>query len=326
MINWQKKSNKRRYQSIINRKILFSQGYDIYCQADNQTSNKIISIPHKFYNQYHILNRLIRQGIHNVLLLNDDKTILVIKHWILIIENGKIINKHRIPKGSRPTRCGICILPDKSIIYADYWSNPGCIPVNLYISKDLGESWQILWTSKENFARHIHFVCPVVNSSKYIYFGTGDYGAEPGIYKMNVDTKKIITIGKGTQKWRAVSVLQRDNKLIWGTDCEYDKNYIYSLGLDSNEIIKLAELPGPAYYSTIDKNDVMYIGTTIEDRKNHRACILKSINGKEWVIHKEFKKDIWHSKYFGYGIIEFVHGQENHEQLFYNLVGLKEIK
>jgi hypothetical protein len=181
-----------------------------------------------------------------------------------------------------------------------------------------------LWKSPPGFARHIHFVCTDLNNKEWIYFGTGDYDNEPGLYKLNIETKKIEIIGEGDQKWRAVDLIQYDNKLIWGTDCEYDQNYIFSYNLSNGHLSRIATIPGPAYYTTRDKLGNLYIGTTIEDRKKHKACILKSNDGQSWKIIKEFKKDMWHSKLFGYGVIEFIHGQENLNKLYYNLVGLKE--
>ncbi len=273
-----------------------------------------------------LLERLLRKETHNVLPISTHRYVVVIKHYILTLENGKIIHEHRINFGSRPIQRGICVLPDNSIIYGDYWSNPDRIPVNLYISRDEGKSWQTLWTSKKEFARHIHFVKPVKNEDRKIYFGTGDYNHEPGIYKMNIDTKKVTPIGEGNQKLRAVDIIQKDNQLIWGTDCEYDQNFIYSYHLNTKQITKLAPIDGPAYYTAVNKKGDMFIGTTIEDRKKHRACIYQSTDGIGWKIYKEFKKDIWSTKYFGYGVIEFIHGQENLNKLYYNLKGLKEIK
>ena len=34
-------------------------------------------------------------------------------------------------------------------------------------------------------------------------------------------------------------------------------------------------------------------------------------------------KDIFHTKYFGYGLIEFINNQKELEELIYNLNGLK---
>lgn len=271
-----------------------------------------------------LLQRLLRIGIHKVIPL-ENRLIVVIKKNVLTIENGIIINTHKIEYGSRPIHKGMCILPDKSIIYGDYWSNSERNPVNLYISRDYGESWQTLWQSEPGFARHIHFVVPVVNNPDEIYFGTGDYNNEPGIYKLNIKTKKIETIGRGAQKFRAVDLIQKDNKLIWGTDCEYDENYIYDYDLFTKQLTRLEKIEAPAYYSTVNKMGQLFIGTTIENRNKHRAIIYQSENGKYWKIYKEFKKDIWSSKYFGYGVIEFMEGQENLDELYYNLKGLKEI-
>lgn len=316
-----------RFHSFKFNRLWFSIRNRIYKSRKNEyiKNKKLVSI---IRNQGHITNtnlfsRVMRTGIHNIFPLSPERIIVIIKNYILTIKNNNIVNRYKIKYGSRPIRSDVCVLNNKQILFGDYWSNPDKEPVHLYISRDKGESWDVLWKSKAGFARHIHFVIPVVDDSKYIYFGTGDYGKDPGIYKLNIDSLKLSTIGSGLQRWRAVDLIQTNNSLIWGTDCEYDQNHIYNFDLKSGRIKKLREIPGPAYYSTMDKNHNFYIGTTVENRKKHKACILKSSDGINWEIMKCFKKDIWPAKLFGYGVIEFINGQKNLDKLYYNLRGLK---
>ena len=67
----------------------------------------------------------------------------------------------------------------------------------------------------------------------------------------------------------------------------------------------------------------MFIATTIEDRKKHKAIIYKSSNGVKWDKYIEFKKDLFHVKYFGYGTIEFINNQWELGELIYSLNGLR---
>ncbi len=139
---------------------------------------------------------------------------------------------------------------------------------------------------------------------------------------MNIESGAINKIGGGSQAWRAVSLLQTDGCLIWGSDSEDEQNYIYRYDLSKKKLTKLFLIPGPAYYSTIDKKSIFYIGTTVEDRGRHKACIYRSVDGTQWEQLRYFRKDIWHSKYFGYGTVEFITGQNNLEKLFINKKGL----
>lgn len=319
--------NKIRLHSYRFGNYWFSKGRRVYKSTSFHPKNDkklyFIDRNSSILSECNIYNRLTRSGIYNIIPINPDRVLLVTEGKIITLLNGSIINRHKIKYGNRPIKSGICVLSNGYIIYGDYWGNKSRRPVHMYISRDKGESWKVLWKSRPNFARHIHFVKPDPEDNNYIYFGTGDYGDEPGIYKLNLASKNIEIVGKGSQKWRAVDIIISKNKLIWGTDCEFGRNYIYSLNFNIRKLQEITELPGPAYYTTRDKSGNIYLGTTIENRKEHRSCIYKSSNGNNWEKIEEFKKDFWNSRLFGYGIIEFIGGQENLKSLHYNLRGLK---
>lgn len=271
-------------------------------------------------NYFKPYNRALRHGIHNFYKINDSIDCITVKRKILFYKDKKLFNTLILENGSRPLRNGI-VYKDEYIIYSEYYGNKNRNPINLYRYNFIENTKEILYTFDN--IRHIHFIQQDINNPSSIYIGTGDLDEECGVYKFDLINFDIRKIGGGSQIWRAVSILQNEKMLYWGTDDPDGRNYIMKYDLQENTLERIQEIDGPAYYSTITKNNDMFIATTIEDRKRHRAIIYKSLDGKKWDEHMEFKKDIFHTKYFGYGTVEFINNQEELEKLVYNLNGLK---
>ena len=269
-----------------------------------------------------LLNRLTRHAIHHILPLSGRSLMVVTKGRLLFLQNGAVTHTRTITRGSRPLRSGICVLPDNSIICGDYWGNPDREPVRLYISTNQGIDWDILWQSERGQTRHIHLVQPVEGYPDHIYFSTGDRDNEAALYRLHLRDRTAQTIGGGAQSWRMVSLVQHRDTLIWGSDCQYQQNHIYRFNLTTRQLEPVQTIPGPAYYSTRDRRGRLYIATTVEDRRRHQAIILSSTDGRSWDVVRTFQKDIWPPKLFGYGVVEFIEGQEKIEHLLYNLKGL----
>ena len=270
-----------------------------------------------------LLKRLLRINIFKRLSISK-YNVIVIKKKILIVNHSKKIFETPVKRGSRPLKDGVeIVLP--FLYYGEYWQNPERRPVFLY-QVNLGTGVQTIFHEFSHI-RHIHFVQQDKFDSNYLLVGTGDLNYESGIYRINIKTKDIEVIGEGSQTYRAVSIIQTKDYLFWGSDDPDGNNFIYRYNKSNGKLNKLHKLEGPAYYSATDKKERMYMATTIEDRKRHRAIIYRSTdNGENWEQYKEFKKDIWHTKYFGYGLIEFAENQKELEELSYKLTGLKEIK
>ena len=268
------------------------------------------------------LNRLLRRGIHHILPLSSKRIVAVLKGQLLFLEDGNITHARTIARGSRPLRSGICVLPDETIIYGDYWSNPERQPVEMHLSRDGGKHWDTLWKSDAGEARHIHLVQPVAGTPGKIYFSTGDRDHEANLFTLDLSSGNVKKIGGGSQTWRMVSLLQTGDRIIWGSDCEYGQNHIYHFDIATGKLEQLLDIPGPAYYSTRDSQGRFYIATTVEDRRRHQATIFTSSTGHKWSIFRTFKKDLWPAKLFGYGTVEFIDGQEKIDSLLYNLKGL----
>ena len=269
-----------------------------------------------------ILRRLLRIRIFNYIKYKNIE-VLILKKKIIFYKNLKFVKKINIDRGSRPLKSGIAIINDK-MYYGDYWSNPKKNSVNLYEVDLINFNKKIFFTF--NNIRHIHCIKEDIFKKNYLIITTGDQDSESGIYRLNLNTKKILTLGYGSQKFRTVSILQKNDKIIYGSDDHEGENYIYVIDEKTRFIKSVKKIDGPAYYSAEDKKGYLYIATTIENRKRHKAIIYFSKDcGDSWYKFKKFKKDIWNSKYFGYGIVEFPYNQHEFNELKYDLFGLEEI-
>jgi len=292
------------------RKTINGNNWELYMKIDDLN----------ILNYIELYNRALREGIHNFYKINDEIDAVVLKGEILFFRNKKLLNRLIIEKGSKPLRNEI-IFKDDKIIYSEYFGNKDREPIYVYEYDFFNNKRNILYAF--NNIRHIHFIQQDNENNDIAYIGTGDLDDECGIFRFNTRTKTIEKIGGNSQLWRAVSVLQKDNYLIWGMDSPDIQPYIVRYNLDNKNLEKLKKIAGPAHYSTIDKEGNMYIATAVEKRKEHKAVIYKSNNGTIWKEYKEYKKDIFHLKYFGFGIIEFMNNQDKVKELFINLKGLK---
>lgn len=285
-------------------------------------THPVISVPNKYArHSYDLVNRLLRQGIHNLILYSEG-CVIIVKGKLLIYRNDSLIRVINIPRGSRPLRDGITIL-ENNLFFGDYWPNNEKRDANVYRLNLISFELEIILSLK---VRHIHIVTASIKRDELI-IGTGDKDDECSMLLFNYITREKFYIGQGSQKFRAVSVIQYEENIIWGMDAPNEQNYIYSFNRDEINVKQYNRIKGPAYFSAVNKNGYLFIATTIEDKKEHRSILYCSRDfGKNWNELCEYKKDIFHEKLFGYGVIEFINGQEKLSGIHCNLINLHEKK
>jgi len=265
-------------------------------------------------------NRLTRNGIHNIIPVDNETIVVVVKKRFLVFHQKQLMVEVQIEKGSRPLRQGV-LKKDNHVIYGDYWGNPNREPVSVCQFDPYKGDVQVLLSLKNK--RHIHFIQQDVFEQRKIIIGTGDRDSESGIYSYDLGTGVLETIGCGSQDWRAVSLLQKGDYFYWGSDCPYKQNHVYRYDRRRGVLERIQPISGPAYYAAVNSEGRMFLATTIERRKKHRAIVYSSTDGETWKEAGEWVKDLLPEKLFGYGIIEFIHGQEVLRDVFINLKGLK---
>ena len=115
----------------VERNILWaSHGYTLCRSLDyGETWEKIVRVPAnplRLGASYsNLLSRLLRTGIHNIVLLPSGNLLLIAdgKIYRLNTKKGHLREVHRLRVGRRPLRNGCCIDARNNIYYGEYWAN-----------------------------------------------------------------------------------------------------------------------------------------------------------------------------------------------------------
>lgn len=293
----------------------------VFRSADlGSTWNEYLRVNTPLMTHFRTYNRLTRNGIHNVIPLNSETIVVVVKGRFLVFHQKNLVTEVSTQTGRHPMRQGV-LEHGGQIMYGDYWGNPNREPVRICRFDPFKGDLEVLLTFRNK--RHIHFMLEDIHNPGRLFVGTGDEDNESGIYRYDLNTGALETIGCGSQAWRAVSLLQQGDYLYWGSDCPYEQNYIYRLNRCAGVVERIRPISGPAYHSAMNSEGRMFLATTIERRGEHKAIVYGSGDGEEWEEVREWRKDFLPAKLFGYGKVEFIHGQEALRDVFINLRGLR---
>ena len=110
--------------------------------------------------------------------------------------------------------------------------------------------------------RHVHGVHydPFTES---IWVVTGDLPHECKMLYTHDHFKSICVVGEGDESWRCLSPIFTKDYVFYGTDSEFQKNYIYRFDRKSGKRDIVAQIDGPVYYSKLLGDD-MFFATTVE--------------------------------------------------------------
>jgi len=277
------------------------------------------------------LSRLLRLGIHNVQRLPTGT--------ILAVAGGRIYRStdggrsfeatHRFRLGRKPAYVGFTVLSTGQVCYGEYVPQvERTHPIAIYRSDDDGRTFAEVHRFEAGQVRHVHFI----QQDPYepgVWVGTGDLGEECRILRSIDGCETFETVGRGSQAWRAVSLMFRRDAVYWGTDAGRDAdrevNRIYRWDRKGGRLEPIQEVQGPVHGSTQLSDETMLISTGVEggvNERDDRAHLWASRNGREWHEIGSWKKDIWPFR-VQYGVIHFAHGQQTGTVLHLNLRGLK---
>ncbi len=302
--------------------IYAAKGYRIFSSKDNgknwELDGQIEDFKYAiFANSSRLLARLFRAEITDLLVLEDGTRLAIAKKGIFVAKfDEKIYQKtFKVPRGSRPLK--LCLDGNGIIYFGEYFRNPQRLPVHIYRSMDKGLNWDICYTFPEKSIRHVHGIF-YDHYQDLIWFTTGDFDSECIIGNTSDDFKTINIFKKGTQIYRTVALLFYKDFIVYGTDTEYEINYIYRIDRIDGKEYKLEEIQG-SVFSAVQVGERSAIATAVEPSEinlDNFSHVWFSMDGLVWKELFKYEKDEFNSRYFQVGKIKFPNGAIHDEKLF----------
>lgn len=324
-----------RCQAIQGPTIWASKGYRVYESSDmGRTWQRMGRLPvhpaHDLLSRFTPFRRLLRLGVHNLLVL-ENKIILAVANSCIFRCNNqrqRFELVHELRRGRSPLSQGMCQTSGGYIYYGEYWSNPDREAVHLWRSTDDGLSWETVYTFSAGSIRHIHAVQhdPFTGC---LWVATGDRDHECRILCSSDGGRSFEVVGQGAQRWRAVSLMFTPEYVVWGTDVGMDtpqvSNYFCAWRRTDGTFKQLCAVDGPVYYSTQLSGGLLLAGTTVERGGNERdsqAHLWASSDGLIWQDVCAWPKDRW-PPIMGYGTLIFPAGQASDGKVYLTGIGLR---
>lgn len=139
------------------------------------------------------------------------------------------------------------------------------------------------------------------------------------------------TIGRGSEDWRAVTILPMKEGWLYATDAERQRNVIALIEANSNQRRVIGQLPGPVYYSYKWGEEALFSVTAerCDTMKNPRGSLFRVFDNRVVEQLIDFPKDIaatrmvW--RLFMPGTLNFPGGSGHPDHFYLSGVALRGI-
>jgi hypothetical protein len=303
---------------------IYSKAFRIYIEFKNR-ENLIIEIPHSkldiFSSMFRILTRLFRTDKCNVFVINETAlSLLIIRRGAVYYFSEKtgLIQKFQLKNCRNLMHIDLCRLPNGTICFGEYGNNQERNGVPIYISKDNGESWEIIYEFKPEEIKHIHNI-QFDSFSNTIWCCTGDLLGECKLVNFDLHFNVLKIIGDGSQFYRTCRLFFKQDSIFWLMDSHIETSYVIKFHRQNESIEILQDLPGPIWYSTTLSNGQYLAASSVEHGYSlihKKAHLLISDDLEHWESIQVFKKDYYYPlDFFKYGAIGFPIGEQNINQV-----------
>jgi hypothetical protein len=310
-------------------KIIFSKGNKLFSSKHNFTNQILVgefptSILYNFLTQFSILKRLFRFYYYNVCPIGKNKIFVTFGKSLGIFENGNFFSITGLKRPARFLR-NACAQDKKGGVYlGEYISNLQRDDIHIYYLAPNSRKLKIVYTFNKNTIRHVHGIYKDPYSND-LWVLTGDVKDECKILKTSNEFKTLEVVGSGNDNWRAVSIQFTEKNLYFGTDAEFDKNYIFKMDRATYKTKVVSEVDGPIYYSCKIKNQIIFAVTAegCPSQKVNKAVLWKLNKNNTASQIKSYDKDIFPIQLMP-GIIHFANGEAG-DYIFGYGIGLKKL-
>ncbi len=262
------------------------------------------------YIKNNLVERLTRTNISHILPLNDKSILIFFNHKIYKLDQTGSLNEYYINTCRRPVNIYYNNVTGR-ILWGDYLASENNV-INIYESKDLGISWEILYTFPRGMIRHIHNI--VYDSYRQLFWVlTGDSNQESGIWKTR-DFKDLKPFLVGSQSYRAMSIIPTEDGLLIPTDTADEENFIQFYSFESSQLKRIKKLDGSAFFAQRINNKYL-VSTVYEPSETNKSkytdlWISKDLYNWDRILH--LKGDIFSSRPFRYPSIKIPYYSNNY--------------
>ena len=267
---------------------------------------------------------------YNVLKLPNGGLFITFGNELAYYKDGAIKKIGLGNKKFRVLRSGCAYDNSSSVIFGEYHSNKQRNIMSVYKFDFETKSLDIIYTFKENSIRHIHGIYYDKYSDR-LWCVTGDDNHECKMLSTEDYFKTIDVVGQGDESWRCVSLIFTKENIYYGTDSEFQQNFIYKIHRKSLDRKVLSEVNGPVYYSKKKMGNIAF-ATTAEIRSGDNDSIFKGTCPTIYIVNKEDNVDIVFSSekdrfspiIFMPGSIHFPLGDDGTANFYFDCVAIAE--
>lgn len=256
-------------------------------------------------------SRLFRDGFHALAVLPSGRLVAVVPGAIVTLAPGQaeFQTTHRVIRGTRPLH--LAATPDGRIFWGEYFDNRDRAEVHIYVSTDLGASWNIAHTFPSGSIRHVHNLV-YDRWADCMWVLTGDEGKECRILRASADFRSVDAVLSGDQQARAVALLPAEDGIYFSTDSPLEANYVYRLDR-RGKLDKLESLSSSSIYGC-RVGASLFFSTMVEPSAANPDCharVYGSSAGLIWRSLLKWEKDKWTMRLFQYGNVIFPDGENS---------------
>lgn len=257
-----------------------------------------------------VMARLLRWYIAALHVLPDGSRLAIARDGIYRVAAGeqRMTRVFSIRRGSRPLNFSI---DGPRVLFGEYGSGLENTEVLIYVSDDYGKTFHEGFRFPHGDIRHVHHVMADPFEGNY-WVLVGDFGKQTGIGILSRDLKHLEWLGRGTQRFRAVSGLIDRGGLTYGTDSDRDYNYIVRLDRKTGRMEELRQVEGSSLYSA-QLGSLRLISTAVEPNpycRSRECSLYGSANGDDWQRIAVHRKDILSPVYFQFGALVLPYTQQ----------------
>jgi len=258
---------------------------------------------------HRLTSRLFRDGFHALATLSTGHLIAAVPGAIVTLAPGEreFRATHKIIRGTRPLH--IAVTPDDRIFWGEYFDNAERDEVHIFASTDRGATWDVAYTFPKSAIRHVHNIV-FDQWADCLWVLTGDNGPECRILRADLNFSAVNVVLAGNQQARAVALVPAPEGVYFSSDTPFETNHVYFLDR-SGKLSQRASLSSSSIYAC-RVGEAIFISTMVEPsaaNPGQEVHVYGTVDGREWPVLLEWKKDRWPMGLFQYGNVFFPDGE-----------------